>query len=174
MRRSLIGGVQVDELCAMARGTPPGAVVELGVYRGGSAEQLAEVCRSQGRALWLFDSFAGIVERTDGLDFHQIGDFGGASLEEVRELIPDAKIVVGDIRETLPATDTGPVAFAHVDVDQYETHRVAIGELIPRMVRGGVIWFDDYAGLDGATRAVDDAFGPAVQRHVCGKHFVRF
>ena len=75
----------------------------------------------------------GIVERTDGLDFHKVGDFGDASLADVRALIPDAQIVVGDACETLPATDTGPVAFAHLDVDQYTTHRACINELVPRL-----------------------------------------
>jgi len=172
--RSLINAEQMREMCAVAAATPPGDFVEVGVYQGGSAVKLAAVAADQARRLWLFDTFTGIPEQTDGVDFHKIGDFSDTSVGAVRELLPDALIVVGDAAETLPATDTGPVAFAHLDCDQYATYRACIVELSPRMVRGGVMWFDDYGALDGATKAVDEMFGDRVQTHDCGKVFVRF
>lgn len=173
MTMSLINPVQLDAMCAMAASVPPGAIVEVGVYKGGSAERLAEVARAQKRALWLFDSFTGIVERTEGVDFHRIGDFGDADVEDVIANIPDAEVVVGDARETLAEADTGPVAFAHLDVDQYATHKACIAALLPRMVRGGVIWFDDADALEGAFRAVQESVGDRLQMHDCGKWFVR-
>ena len=171
---SLIGERNLLALCLMARDAPPGDLLEVGVYKGGSAVKLAEVARDQCRRLWLFDTFTGIPERTDGLDTCQIGDFGDTNVEEVRARVPDALIVVGEASETLPATDTGPLAFAHLDCDQYATYRACIVELSPRMVRGGIMWFDDADHLAGAKQAVDEMFGDRLKQHDCGKFYVRF
>lgn len=172
---SLINEVQLAELIEMAGETPPGAFVEVGVYRGGSAEKLVEKAREQGRALWLFDTFAGIPCK-DWDDRHRIGDFADCSFDAVQARIPDALIVVGDCRVTLAEANTGPVAFAHIDCDQYASIKACIAELTPRMVRGGVMWFDDYGPgfLEGADRAVEEAFGDRLEHHPCCKHFVRF
>lgn len=170
---SLINPEHLNELAEAAAECPPGAIVEVGVYRGGSAARLAEVATGQGRVLWLFDTFAGIPESTVGVDFHRVGDFDDTSAEIVRAAVPAASIVVGDARETLPATETGPVAFAHVDCDQYETTRAVVRELVPRMVRGGLMVLDDYGVLDGATRAVDELLG-GIELSPGGKARVRF
>lgn len=152
---SLISPDNLDDLAALAGEMPPGAIVEVGVYKGGSALRLMEVAQRQGRVLWLFDTFTGIPESSVGLDSHRVGDFGDTSVEQVRARVPAARIVVGDARETLPATETGPVAFAHIDCDQYETTRAVVRTLLARMVPGGVLWFDDYEALQGANRAID-------------------
>lgn len=170
---SLINPAHLDELREAAAACPPGALVEVGVYRGGSAARLAEVAQEQGRALWLFDTFTGIPEATEGVDRHRVGDFADTDLREVRASLPHACIVVGDARETVPDAETGPVAFAHVDCDQYETTRDVIRALIPRMVRGGMMVFDDYGCLDGATRAVDEMIG-GIELSAGGKARVRF
>ena len=170
---SLINPDTLVKMCDVARDMPPGAIVEIGVYKGGSAVKLAEVARDQGRGLWLFDSFAGIVEKTEGLDVHEVGDFNDTDVDEVRRLIPDAHIVVGDARQTLADTETGPIAFAHLDCDQYETYRVCLLELLPRMTRGGTIWMDDPESLAGAYKAAVEVFGDALQKHESGKHYVR-
>jgi predicted O-methyltransferase YrrM len=171
---SLIDPAALDAICEMAGGTPPGDFVEIGVYKGGSAYRLAEVARRQARRLWLFDTFTGIPEATPEYDLHKIGDFSDTSLVKGQKLIPDARFVVGDAREMLPSIDTGPVAFAHLDCDQYDTYRACIIELMPRMVRGGVMWFDDVYALDGAKRAVAELLGDLVKEHECQRHYVRF
>jgi O-methyltransferase len=172
--RSLISQGQLEQMCAMAATMPLGDFLEVGVYQGGSAAKLAEVADRQARRLWLFDTFAGIPEWTPEIDWHRPGDFADTSVDAVRVQIPTALIVVGDASETLPATDTGPLAFVHLDCDQYATYRACIVELSPRMVPGSVMWFDDYDCLDGATKAVDELFGDRLERHACDKFFVRF
>lgn len=171
---SLINPEQLVHLVRLAADTPPGGWAEVGVYKGGSAVKLAAAAREQGRMLWLFDTFTGIPCRHALDSHHKIGDFADTSVEAVRELIPDAAIVVGDCRTTLADTDTGPLAFVHVDCDQYESVLACIQQLVPRMVRGGVMWFDDYRCTDGATFAVDELLGDRVQVHECDKYFVRF
>lgn len=171
---SVINPDHLAELEREAAAAPPtGCLVEVGVYQGGSAARLAAVASRQGRALWLFDTFTGIPESTAEVDFHQVGDFGDTSAAAVRAALPAAHIVVGDARTTLPLADTGPVAFAHVDCDQYDTTREVIRTLVPRMMRGGTIVFDDYGCLGGATRAVDELLG-GVELSAGGKARVRF
>lgn len=153
---SLINPENLRDLADLAAEMPPGCFVEVGVYKGGSARYLMDVANAQGRVLWLFDTFTGIPEWTEGVDSHHPHDFADTSLEQVRALVPEAQCVVGDARWTLADTDTGPVAFAHIDCDQYATTRAVIGELLPRMVRGGVLWFDDYEALASANRAIDE------------------
>lgn len=175
---SLIGQAHLDSIKAASQKVPPGDFIEIGVYRGGSAMFLAEVARTQNRKLWLFDSFCGILERTEGLDAHQVGDFGDGDLETVRHLLPDATIVVGDVRVTLPATDLPPIAFAHIDVDQYASTKACIERISPCMVAGGLMWFDDYGCLEGANRAVNEFYADRLEwsggSAGAGKAFVRF
>ena len=170
MTHSLINGGILGELCEKAAGVPAGCFVEVGVYKGGSARRLMDVANEQGRVLWLFDTFTGIPERTLGVDTHNVGDFADTRLEDVMAWIPEAQFVVGDARETLPETITGPVAFAHLDCDQYATYKAVIAELLPRMVPGGVIWFDDYEALEGASKAVNEMVD-GLRFANCGKAF---
>jgi hypothetical protein len=44
----------------------------------------------------------------------------------------------------------------HVDADQYDSLRAACEIFPPLMVSGGVMVFDDYGHLAGATQAVRD------------------
>lgn len=66
----------------------------------------------------------------------------------------------GDL-ETLPAyLERRPalkVALLQLDVDVYEPTAFALELSLPRMVRGGLVVFDDYGLVDGATRAADEA-----------------
>jgi O-methyltransferase len=153
---SLIDHTVLARLADIAASAPPGAFVEVGVYRGGSAAVLLKVAQAQSRALYLFDTFTGIpyADAAKG-DTHQPGDFSDTSLEAVGRACPGAILCPGVFPETLPA-GMAPIAFAHIDCDQYQSVRGAAEALEPLMVIGGVMIFDDYGHLAGATRAVHD------------------
>lgn len=155
MVTSIVPERALNDLLAVAKAAPPGSFAEFGVYQGGAAQHLAEIARSQGRALYLFDTFTGIPFRGEH-DVHRVGDFGDTSVEAVRELIPDAVIVEG----IFPGSSRGmvfdaPLAFVHVDADQFQSVLSACLFFPDHMAPGGVMLFDDYNCLDGATRAVD-------------------
>jgi O-methyltransferase len=153
---SLIDHTILARLAELAASTPTGAFVEVGVYKGGSAAVLLRVAKAQGRTLYLFDTFTGIpYADPDKGDTHKVGDFGDTSLDAVGRACPGAILCPGVFPQTLPP-DIGPVAFAHIDCDQYASIRGAAEALSPRMVPGGVMVFDDYGHLAGATRAVQD------------------
>src|SRR5262245_59284952 len=151
-----IGLFGIEAICALARVTPPGRFVEIGVYKGGSAWHLAKIAREQGRELHLFDTFSGIPYK-DEIDILEVGRFADTSLEAVRKAIPDAHFYAGVFPHTMPAELTG-IAFAHIDCDQYRSVKSCIDTIWPRMVSGGIMYFDDYHWLDGATQAVNEAF----------------
>jgi O-methyltransferase len=150
---SLISGPAIAELLRLARAAPPGRIAEIGVYKGGSAWHLARL----NRELHLFDTFAGIPFKGE-LDYHKIGDFSDTSVEAVAEAIPTAIFHVGIFPETLPE-DLTDFGFVHVDCDQYQSVRDCIQHLGPRMLPGGVMVFDDYGHLEGATAAVKELLG---------------
>lgn len=167
MGASLIPPETLAELVQTARNTPPGCIVEVGVYQGGSAVELAKL----GRALYLYDTFTGIPYRSEH-DSHQIGDFSDTSAQQVQELIPAAVIVVGifpDVAITMP-----PVSFAHLDCDQYRSVLESARYLAALMVKGGVMWFDDSPCLAGAARAVMELFGDRAKLSRSHKHYVEF
>jgi hypothetical protein len=143
---SLISLAVLVDLLRVARRTPPGTWVEVGVYTGGSATLLYNICNPN--ILHLFDTFAGIPMSNPAMgDRHGIGEFDGShALDGLRRLMPDARFHVGVFPETLP-DDLDNVAFAHIDCDQYQSVRDCITHLWPRMVPGGVMWFDDYGAL---------------------------
>lgn len=155
---SRIAHEQLIALAAVASTAPAGLLVEVGVYRGGSAWHLYQVAQRQGRELHLFDTFTGIPHK-GALDQHAIGDYSGVDLACLKADLPNAIFHVGTFPKTLP-DDLTDIAFVHVDCDQYEGHRACIDLLYPRMVPGGLMMFDDYPVLKGARAAVEATFPP--------------
>jgi hypothetical protein len=149
---AVLTSVMKYSLCA-----PPGALVEIGVYRGGTAWHMAEIARMRGSKLYLYDTFTGIPHaRPEMGDAHKVGDFGDADLDNIRRHIPDANIIVGVFPDSLVPMD--PVAFVHCDCDQYESVRAVCLTMPPLMVFGGTIILDDYNCLQGANTAVNELF----------------
>jgi O-methyltransferase len=52
----------------------------------------------------------------------------------------------------------GPVAFAHIDGDWYESVSCCLARIEPWLVPGGVLVIDDYDAWSGCRRAVDEYF----------------
>lgn len=144
----------------------PGAIVECGVYRGGSAAVMADAAGGT-RDLHLFDSFQGLPPpgEKDGRlareHFHEGWCEGG--VEEVRGLLermhfPAARlhVHVGWFQETLPVAALDQVAMLHVDADWYDSVILCLRTFYDRVPAGGYIVLDDYGRWEGCTRATDD------------------
>lgn len=167
--KSLIGDNALDDLAQTAAKAPKGALVEVGVYNGGSALRLYQVAREQNRALYLYDTFEGIPFK-DSIDSHYVGDFGDCSYHAIKSAFPEAETVKGVFPES--AVSMPPVAFAHLDCDQYRSVKESIEYLLPLMVPAGIIWFDDYGALAGATKAVEELFPKdRLLQAKCGKTY---
>jgi hypothetical protein len=148
-----------------------GAIVECGVYKGGSMAAMLRRLVELGdtdRDVYLFDTFKGMVEPSKRdykvgnepektLQRFRKGNWHAASLLKVRKVIentnyPSERVnyVVGDIRETLPI-DTGPIALLRHDTDFYESTKAEMEHLHPLCV--GVEIFDDYLVWAGSRKA---------------------
>lgn len=168
---SLIDCLVLDEMSALARNVPPGAFVEFGVYKGGSAYRLMQVARERGNDLYLYDTFSGIPFRGE-FDQHDIGDFSDTSYEAVRQLIPDAIFCRGIFPSSVVSMP--PLAFVHIDADQYQSYVDAFDVFEPLMVMGGVMWFDDIFCLASADKAINERYSGRVVTSKTGKGYVVF
>jgi O-methyltransferase len=146
-----------------------GAIVECGTWKGGSLALIDWACRRRGevREVWGFDSFEGLPPPGD-LDPESAhrGFFQGwcaATPADVRLAIgalggrPErARLVAGWLADTLPASETGPIALLNVDVDWYESVTTVLDDLVGRVTPGGIVNIDDYGRWEGCDRAVHD------------------
>jgi len=145
-----------------------GDFAECGVYKGGTALQAARTLKSEDggkKRLHLFDTFAGMPNLADAdSSTHKKGDFGDVSLDAVKALLAGYSFVSyypGLIPETLAPVKDRQFAFAHIDVDLYESTKECFSFFYPRMARGGIMVCDDYgapAYVKSAKLAVDEFF----------------
>jgi O-methyltransferase len=156
----------------------PGAIVECGVWRGGSLMAAALRLLALGgasRDLVAFDTFSGMSAPTS-LDVDYTGERweswtppgsadDGARLPEVRERLRSTgypterlQFVPGDVAETLPRAAPAEIALLRLDTDWYESTRAELVHLYPRLRVGGVLIVDDYGHYLGARKAVDEYF----------------
>lgn len=143
-------------LVAQVSKLPAGAIVEVGVWRGGSGGLMAEQARRCGirDTVYLCDTFSGVV-KAGALDPHYLGgEHSDTSQATVEELVTDKLKLdnVGILRgvfpdETARGIRESAIRLCHIDVDVYESARDVFDWVWPRMVTGGVFVFDDY-GFD--------------------------
>ena len=141
----------------------PGAIAEIGMYRGASAKLILHAT-GETKPLWGFDTFSGLPPTDATLDpFWSENDFGDTSMEEVQAFVasPQAHLVRGIFPATVDAVPEGlRFSLVHVDVDIYEAARDCCAYFYQRLSPYGLIVFDDYGFLScpGVRKAVDDFF----------------
>lgn len=161
----------------------PGAIVECGVWRGGSMMAAALELRRLGiedRDLYLFDTFTGMSDpsASDVADPAVAGSLTDAAaslesinawcaigLEEVqRNLLstgyPASRMhfVKGKVEDTLPDRAPSEIALLRLDTDWYESTAHEMTHLYPQLCSGGILLIDDYGHWLGARKAIDEYF----------------
>lgn len=161
----------------------PGAIVECGVWRGGSMMTAALAFRRLGetsRDLWLYDTFSGLPRPDPEIDVDVLGNRmidgwepreveGGRALwayadeADVRSNMAQAgypqertRFVAGLVEETIPGDAPKQIALLRIDTDWHSSYVHILEHLYDRVAPGGILLFDDYGQLLGARRAVDD------------------
>lgn len=170
-----------DAVRYVTRGDIPGAIVECGVWAGGSMMAAALTLHEMGdlsRDLYLFDTFEGMtvptkedVDSSGALAAHQLTTASRvadsiwcyASLDQVKQnfarvAYPHARLhfVKGPVEATLPSSAPEVIAVLRLDTDWYESTRHELKHLVPRMSPGAVLLIDDYGHWQGARKAVDE------------------
>ena len=164
----------------------PGAVVECGVWRGGSMLTVAHTLLRRGvtdRDLYLFDTFEGMTEPTErdvritqGKHAVELLEGTGpgpmawarpgrfvATLDDVKEGFsqldyPDDRVhfVPGRVEDTVPEHAPEGIAILRLDTDWYESTKHELTHLYSRLAPGGVLIIDDYGTWHGAKEATDE------------------
>lgn len=164
--KTLIQGFKLDNLLAELASAPAGDVVELGVYMGGALQSMALV--EPFRQMYGFDTFEGMPAEMwrDG-EPHGIGDFRDTSFETVKASMPSNVTLVRGVFPESAAGINPKIALAHIDFDWYESTKAAIEWVLPKMVPGGVIVFDDWEweNCPGVKQAIDEAGLTVTARH---------
>jgi hypothetical protein len=157
----------------------PGAIVECGVWRGGSMQVIAHTLLDLGvtdRELYLFDTFETMpppgTHDVDVWGTHASETFDQALASPVFAYLPQDQIkaalvatgypeekmhfVKGMVEETIPDNAPGHIALCRLDTDWYESTAHEMEHLYPRITAGGVLLIDDYGHYMGSKRAVDE------------------
>lgn len=166
---SLVADNTIEALLKAASRSPEGCFVEVGVYKGGTAQHLTRLAEEQGRQIYLYDTFKG-QPYAGSMDKHPVGDFGDTDYETVKNALPYAHVIQGIFPQS--AVPMPPVGFVHLDCDQYQSVKEASIYLIPKLVKGASIWFDDAPYLEGARVAVEEIFGKRAFRTASGQMMV--
>jgi SAM-dependent methyltransferase len=129
-----------------------GNYAEFGTYRGGCAWMVLSTADLQPtRRFHLFDTFSGIPDRELTQDERAAGFAGrlsDTSVEYVRNLLepwdPIPQLWPGDVFDTIPAAETGALAFVHLDLNAAAPTGHVLEHVYGRLVPGGIALFDDY------------------------------
>ena len=162
----------------------PGDIVECGVWRGGSSMVAALTLLAMGdtsRRLWLYDTFAGMVEPSerdckayDGLPARNLWNsskqgkvnlWNYSPLDEVKTNLsftnyPHNSImfVEGRVEDTIPDAIPQSIAVLRLDTDFYDSTYHELCHLFPLLSDGGALIIDDYGSWKSAKEATDQYF----------------
>ena len=161
-----------------------GDFVECGVWRGGSSMMMALALQTRGvtdRKIYLYDTYEGMSEPTafdvavDGVsasnkltkekkeDADSIWCY--ASFEEVLHNmrstgypVENIRMIKGKVEDTLPNECPGSICLLRLDTDWYESTKIELEMMYPRLVKQGILIIDDFGHWEGARKAVIEYF----------------
>ena len=158
-----------------------GAIVECGVWRGGSMLAVVEMLLRLGstdRHLYLFDTYTGMpapgdrdVHIWNGQDARTLIDrkigrariWESASLADVRSAFerlayPADRLhfVPGQVEDTIPHQAPERIALLRLDTDWHVSTQHEFRHLYHRLVPGGILIVDDYGSWQGSKEATDE------------------
>lgn len=175
-------GVLVDAVRHLVNNKVEGAMVECGVWKGGSSMAVALTLKALGvkdRELYLYDTFSGMSAPTEA----DVSPFWGkasdtfsrkktsddasnwcrSSLNEVRGNLSATgypaemlHFVEGKVEDTIPDTVPEKIALLRLDTDWYVSTKHEMEHLFPRMADNAILIIDDYGCWEGARKALDE------------------
>lgn len=181
---SLLDDLRLYELWQLSDqvGHLNGDVIEVGCWRGGAgcliAKRIAE--RQKEARVFLCDTFAGVVKAGGRDDAYRGGEHADSDERLVEDLARRLGLSNVNILKGMFPEDTGErvsgrkFKFAHIDVDVYQGAKDAFEWLVPRLLAGSIVVFDDYGSsqTNGVRLFIDELHGSedfAVVRNVNGQ-----
>jgi hypothetical protein len=139
-----------------------GDLIEFGSYQGHSGLLVAEFIKRTGldKKLYLCDAFEQFPDERLGIDQRWSGshpvDF--AAVESLFAPYGFVSLVRGEFEESVNSIGIDSISFAMIDCDSYRATRFVADFVFPKLVVGGVMFFEDYGhhALLGARRAADE------------------
>lgn len=150
---------------SIQRDEVPGALAELGVWRGVTSSFVHALLPH--RSLYLFDTFTGFAGKDSADD-----RFRDTNEALVRRTIGDCSNVifrVGIFPETAVGLESERFSFVLLDADKYEPTLAGLRFFYPRVSRGGYIFLHDYNSKDlepGVSKAVEEFLNDKPERVV--------
>lgn len=149
-----------------AKLAPEAAILEVGVWRGGTGALLARRAglSGQGRPVYLCDTFSGVVKAGSEDNRYRGGEHSDTSKELVEQLlktlhIENTRVIQGVFPDESEALlGESRFCLVHVDVDTYQSAKDIVNWVWGRLIPGGVVIYDDY-GFNfcaGITRLVNE------------------
>ena len=144
----------------------PGDIVECGVFKGTGLmlwlKLLHIYCPGSIKQVIGFDVFTSYAKTSESFEAEQVEEFiresrfQGVTIDELYEKVDamrldrnKCELIAGDIRKTAPkylATRPGfRISLLNLDLDLEEATSAALEAFWPRVVRGGVVIFDEYS-----------------------------
>ena len=158
-----------------------GDFVECGIWKGGNIILLKKLLENQNlkRNVIGYDTFLGMPEPSakdekvlgkikDAKSLFEIKNPKGwcySSIEEVKENIKrtcnnmeGVKLIKGKVEDTLKENVPEKISLLRLDTDFYESTKIELEILYPKLEKGGILIIDDYGNWKGAKKAVDEYF----------------
>jgi predicted O-methyltransferase YrrM len=158
-RRTLLDGCRLANLWQLAQSAPPGAMAEIGTYKGGGALHMWNA--ANWRKLYVcdtFDSFADSDLQTEPTLHKKL--FSDTSVDGVRKFLvehgADPVIIKGCFPRSMDGVAPTWFAFVHLDVDTYDSTLAALRYLDRHTTPQAHIVVDDYMRGERPTKAVRD------------------
>jgi hypothetical protein len=160
-----------------------GDVVECGIGYGNSFFELCCLAylENKGRKIYGFDSFEGFPEPSEedkSPRNPRKGEWNVSTVETIEMLLTEkgkiepsfiksnVRLIKGFFEDSLQKYDGKSIAFLHLDVDLYNSYKVTLEYFWPKVVRGGVVLFDEYKNeidrFPGGCKAIDEFFGDLI------------
>ena len=160
-----------------------GDFVECGVWKGGSMMLAAKLLKDNksDRLIYLYDTFEG-MSAPGQFDFASNVKKSKknhaqvllkkdkkliclATIDEVKKNLNSTgykndciKFIKGDVKETLNQNLPGRIALLRLDTDWYESTKIELEKLFPKLSPGGILIIDDYKSWEGCKKAVNEYF----------------
>lgn len=144
----------------------PGAILEVGVWRGGTGVLMAARAAALGidDPVYLCDTWRGVVKTSAVDTYYRDGKHDDASRKTVEALAGGMGLQNVELLQGVFPDDTAEsiadrtFRLCHCDVDVYQSAKDVFDWVWPRLAPGGVVVFDDYGfpACPGVTKFVDE------------------